>query len=74
MIESSKQEIHFNVKYGIRGTFYYPKSSKKYTVFEPWNSMKNEIQGKKLGMSTMKRQLFKTCYLFTHGKKPKKCT
>ena len=49
------------VKYGIKGTFYYPKSSKKYTVFEPWNSMKNEIQGKKLGMSTMKRQLFTTC-------------
>ena len=62
------------VKYGIKGTFYYHKSSKKYTVFEPWNSMKNEIQGKKLGMSTMKRQLFMTCYLFTHGKKPKKCT
>ena len=49
------------IKYGIKGTFYYPKSSKKYTVFEPWNSMKNEIQGKKLGMSTMKRQLFTTC-------------
>ena len=26
--------------YGIKGTFYYRKSSKKYTVFEPWQSMK----------------------------------
>ena len=55
------EQRHLWVKYGIKGTFYYPKSSKKYTVFEPWNSMKNEIQGKKLGMSTMKRQLFTTC-------------
>ena len=28
------------VKYGIRGTFYYPKSSKKYAVYEQWQSMK----------------------------------
>ena len=27
--------LDFSVKYGIRGTFYYPKSSKKYAVYEP---------------------------------------
>ena len=59
-IKGGKEQIKTEYV-GIKGTFYYPKSSKKYTVFEPWNSMKNEIQGKKLGMSTMKRQLFTTC-------------
>ena len=34
--------------------------------------MKNEIQGKKLGMSTMKRVLFTTCYFLLMVKSQKK--
>ena len=33
--------------------------------------MKNEIQGKKLGMSTMKRVLFTTCYFLIMVKSKK---
>ena len=34
-IKILKKDIIIQVKYGIRGTFYYPKSSKKYAVYEP---------------------------------------
>ena len=61
----------FQVKYGIRGTFYCHKISKKYTAYEALESMKRWIQGKKLGPSTIETVLFTKYSLFTHSKKPK---
>ena len=58
-------------KYGIRGTFYCHKISKKYTAYEALESMKRWIQGKKLGPSTIETVLFTKYSLFTHSKKPK---
>ena len=62
---------HFDVKYGIRGTFYCHKISKKYTAYEALESMKRWIQGKKLGPSTIETVLFTKYSLFTDSKKPK---
>ena len=56
----------------LRVLFITAKVVKSILYLNHDSQWKSEIQDKKLGMNTMKRVLFTTCSLLTHGKKPKK--